>query len=68
MGGMDVIDRFKQDVAAAPRRGVRLVELSAATGITLGSLRNIYYGQSPNPGYDKVRALQSYYDVRRTAS
>ena len=58
---MDVLDRFKQDIKAG---GVaRMKEVAQATGVTYGTLRNIYYGQSKNPGYDKTEKLRKFYEL-----
>jgi transcriptional regulator with XRE-family HTH domain len=57
---MDLLERFKKDVKAGG--DARMREIAAATGVTLGTLRNIRYGQSKNPRYNNVEKLRQFYE------
>jgi hypothetical protein len=60
---MDPVERFKHDVrTSAAGVGVRLTQVAEATGITRGTLKNIYYGQSKDTGYSKAEKLRQFYE------
>jgi hypothetical protein len=61
MIGMDVLERFRQDIKAGGGR--RFEEIAQATGVRRGTLRNIYYGQVKNTGYRNVEALRAFYEL-----
>jgi hypothetical protein len=62
MIGMDILETFRADVKA--KRG-RLAEVAAATGIKRKALQNILYGQTVEPGYQKVEKLRAFYGQNR---
>lgn len=62
---MDPIALLVADVRASPRKGVRITEISAETGIKRGTVRNIVYKPGHNPRMDVVRKLDLWAAVRR---
>ena len=56
---MDVLDIYRSDVKA--KGGKRMEEIASATGLKLGTLRNIYYIPTMEPGHFKVEALRKFY-------
>jgi transcriptional regulator with XRE-family HTH domain len=57
---MDLLERYRADVKSGDV-GRRMQEIADQTGISIGTLRNIYYGQSQNPRYNNVERLRRYY-------
>ena len=62
---MDVISRFRTDVATGPR-GL-ITAIASETGIALKTLRNLRYGETTAMRYDHMQRLERYY-ARRDSS
>ena len=56
---MDVIERLKSDVASGPRG--RIGEIAAGSGVSIKTLRNIWYGYTKDITYSNARKLAEYY-------
>jgi transcriptional regulator with XRE-family HTH domain len=57
---MDIIERLRSDLRGAKKSQIEA--LAVDMGIPKGTLTKIVNGQTPNPRYRTVKAIQSYYD------
>lgn len=56
---MDIITKFKNDVGKGERG--RLGEIADKSGVSLRTLRNLYYGYTEVMSYQHMRLLEKFY-------
>jgi hypothetical protein len=60
---MDVITKFKTDVEKSERG--RIMEIAAKSGVSLRTLRNLYYGYTSVMSYHHMQLLERFYKGKR---